>query len=97
MFGKFLFWLVMFFVFVLLLLLKLQIELNGSHQRFACLKPREVALFTLFNHEEKRKNDIDAKKEKTLNLEVNKKNIRYSLLGPAWKSAQRCICLNYLA
>ena len=24
----------------------------------------------------------------------NKKNIRYSLLGPAWKSAQRHICLN---
>ena len=63
-FGKFLFWLVMFFVFVLLLLLKLQIELNGIHQRFACLKPREVALYTLFNHEEKRKNDIDAKKGK---------------------------------
>ena len=64
-FGKFLFWLVMFFVFVLLLLLKLQIELNGIHRRFACLKPREVALYTLFN-EEKRKNDIDAKKRKKM-------------------------------
>ena len=27
---------------------------------------------------------------------ANKKNIRYSLLGPAWKSAQRCICLNLI-
>ena len=25
-----------------------------------------------------------------------KKNIRYSLLDPAWKSAERRICLNYL-
>ena len=29
-------------------------------------------------------------------LKKNKKNIRYSLLGPAWKSAQRRICFNYL-
>ena len=25
---------------------------------------------------------------------VNKKNIRYSLLGPTWKSTKRCIGLN---
>ena len=64
-FGKFLFWLVMFFDFVLLLLLKLQIELNGIHRRFARLKPREVALYTLFNHGKKQKQkNTDAKKRK---------------------------------
>ena len=31
-----------------------------------------------------------------VDIKKNKKNIRYSLLNPAWKSAQRCICLNYL-
>ena len=62
-FGKFLFWLVMFFVFVLLLLMKLQMELSGIHRRFACLKPREVVLYTFFN-EEKRKNALTLKKGK---------------------------------
>ena len=33
---------------------------------------------------------------KDCNHRIKKKNIRCSLLGPAWKSAQRCICLNYL-
>ena len=36
------------------------------------------------------------KSRASLRLKRNKKNIRHSLLGPAWKSAQRCICLNYL-
>ena len=31
-----------------------------------------------------------------LHVLSNEKNIRYSLLGPAWKSTQRHICLNYL-
>ena len=30
------------------------------------------------------------------NDKFNKKDIIYSLPGPAWKSAQRRICLNYL-
>ena len=57
--GKF----VIFFVFVLLLLLKLQIKLNWIHQRFACLKVREVALYTFFN-EGKEKKTLGLKKEK---------------------------------
>ena len=63
-FEKFLFWLEIFFVFVLFLLLKLQMELNAIHRRLACLKPREVAFYTLFNHgEEKQENkNTDAKK-----------------------------------
>ena len=37
----------------------------------------------------------DSVKRMSIN-HYNKKNIRYSLLAPAWKSAQTCICLNYL-
>ena len=47
----------------------------------------ELQLFFLNNYN---------KNNKKNNKTNNEKNIKYSLLGPAWESAQRHICLNYL-